>query len=215
MKRFKDRVRYWEIWNEPDHPNYWQPQDGLAAYAALLTKATAAVKEEDPSALTLLGGLSQNIPSHLQTIYERAGKNSFDVVNMHPFANPLNDGALEFVESTYRESLTVMRRFDDGDKPIWLTEIGCPGLRGGNVAPWWLGANPTEEQQAQWLKAVFAHVPSWPNIERVFWAFFRDTPGHFKDGVDYFGLVREDFSLKPAYRALQRASSKLNGDLLS
>ena len=38
-------------------------------------------------------------------------------------------------------------------------------------------------------------------MERVFWAFLRDTGTHFGNGVDSFGLLREDLSAKPAYNA--------------
>ena len=63
---------------------------------------------------------------------------------------------------------------------------------------WWLGRNPSEIVQAEWVKIVYRNALKWPNVQKVFWAFFRDTD-HFKDGVDYFCLVRRDFSLKPAY----------------
>ncbi|MCX5714307.1 MAG: cellulase family glycosylhydrolase [Candidatus Omnitrophica bacterium] len=33
--RYQDKVKYWEIWNEPDSHTYWEPQDGLVAYCAL------------------------------------------------------------------------------------------------------------------------------------------------------------------------------------
>src|SRR5665213_3549792 len=37
VKHFKNDVMYWEIWNEPDHQTYWQPQDDMTAYSALLS----------------------------------------------------------------------------------------------------------------------------------------------------------------------------------
>ena len=42
-------------------------------------------------------------------------------------------------------------------------------------------------------------------VDRVFWAFFQDT-GHFFNlkNIDYYGLVRSDFTKKPAYEALKR-----------
>ena len=27
VARYRDRIKHWEIWNEPDHATYWQPQD--------------------------------------------------------------------------------------------------------------------------------------------------------------------------------------------
>ena len=47
----------------------------------------------------------------------------------------------------------------------------------------------------------------WKGVEKIFWAFFRDTDHHFQCGTDYFGLVRLDFTPKPAYRAYRKAAT--------
>ena len=48
VKHFKKDVMYWEIWNEPDHETYWQPQDDMTAYSALLSAVTPAIKQGRP-----------------------------------------------------------------------------------------------------------------------------------------------------------------------
>lgn len=42
---FKDRVKYWEIWNEPDEKTYWIPQDDMKTYTALLKMVYPALKK--------------------------------------------------------------------------------------------------------------------------------------------------------------------------
>jgi polysaccharide biosynthesis protein PslG len=205
VKHFQDSVHAWEIWNEPDHPVYWQPQDGLAAYASLLKRAYPVIKGANPNARVLMGGLSQQWPENIDKLYRLAGAGSFDIVNIHPFVSPLDLQAFETLQTQHQAILDVMQRHDDTKKPIWITEIGCPGVPSGlAVKDWWLGQNPTEAQQADWVEKIYSTLPRWKNVEKVFWAFFRDTPQHFKDGVDYFGLVREDFSKKPAFEVYRR-----------
>ncbi len=94
----------------------------------------------------------------------------------------------------------IMKRNGDGHKKIWITEIGCPGV-GPNIKTknWWMGDNPTEKQQADFVKGVYTELINAAAVEKVFWAFFRDTKGHWGTGVDYFGLVRWDYSKKPAF----------------
>jgi hypothetical protein len=100
----------------------------------------------------------------------------------------------------------IMERKGDGHKKIWLTEIGCPGVKPGmTVNNWWLGKNPTEQEQAQWVKKVYAELLQNPQVEKIFWAFFRDTQKHWDNGVDYFGLVRWDFSTKPSFAAYRES----------
>jgi hypothetical protein len=202
VRHFKKDIRLWEIWNEPDHPTYWQPQDDLTSYSALLKCVAPQIRAEDPSALVVLGGMAFNFAAHLRQVYQKAGKEAFDIVNIHPFTNPLSDGPLRQLRDHVLEAQEVQKEFDDVAKPLWLTEIGCPGLTVSNDATtWWLGKSPNEEQQAAWLREVYTESLRWPGVERVFWAFLRDTPPHFGDAVDHFGILRADLTPKPAWHA--------------
>lgn len=202
--RYKKVVRDWEIWNEPDHPDFWQPQDQMRTYVQLLKRAYTDLKKEDPSCIVHLGGLSNALPGCLKNIYEQGAREFFDVVGLHAFANPLQPEAVVGLRSLYDEILSVMRANKDAEKKIWLTQISCPGMiRPEDAEPWWLRPNLTEEQQAVWLKNVFQEALKWPNIGKLFWSFLRDTDRHFNSGVDYFGLLRHDFSKKPAFVAYQ------------
>ena len=60
---------------------------------------------------------------------------------------------------------------------------------------------PRKTEQAEWLSRLYSERTRWPEVEKIFWAFFRDTADHFHDDVDHFGLVRNDLSIKPAFSA--------------
>ncbi len=197
--RYKDKIKYWEIWNEPDSQTYWANQDGLKSYVALLKDVYAAMKKAVPDCKILNGGLANGLSS-VNWLYENGAKDYFDILNIHIFDSPLNPGAIKRVSAYPKLAYKVMTRNGDGHKKIWVTEIGCPGVKNGaEVSAWWLGENPDEEEQAEWLKSVFAELSREEAVERIFWAFFRDCKNHWHNGVDYFGLVRWDFSRKPAF----------------
>lgn len=206
VHHFKDRVRYWEVWNEPDQKTYWDPQDDLKAYSQLLRTAYPVIKQEDPTAQVLAGAATGYIGQALGFIYKQAGRPSFDIVNIHPFVDhPAAANALASLRSMYEEARAAMARFGDSDKPIWFTEIGSPGV--GPNSPkgeWWGGIPPTEDQQAEWLEIVYGNALQWKGVQKVFWAFFRETDHHFNNAVDTFGLVHTDFSPKPAYVVYQK-----------
>ncbi len=211
VKRYKGKVKYWEIWNEPDQDIYWVPQDGMKAYTELLKKVYPAIKEEDPTAVVVLGGLSGGAVFPLRKVYANGGGPYFDVVNVHPFVDPLHPDAVNTMRGVYRGVKKVMDVNGDSAKRIWFTEIGCPGVNDPKAAnPWWLGPNPDEAAQAKWVAKVYAETKKWEGVDKVFWAFFRDTPGHFTTGTDFFGLLREDFSKKPAFEAYKKASAAEN-----
>lgn len=212
VSRYKDRIRYWEVWNEPDHTDYWTPQDGsLRAYSRLLRETSIAIRRADPTATVVLGGLAHPQAS-LRKIYANGSGEYFDVVNVHPFVDPLGPGPLERLKSIWRDVRKILEEHGDLDKEIWFTELGCPGVpEGVETKDWWLGTNPDPELQAWWVGQVYGEPLEWPGVKKVFWAFFRDTRENFRSGVDYFGLVDADLKPKPAYEAYRRAALREPG----
>ncbi|MFH0855520.1 MAG: beta-galactosidase [Candidatus Omnitrophota bacterium] len=209
ITRYKNKIKYWEVWNEPDSGAYWSQQDGLKGYCALLKSTYLAAKKADPDCKILNGGLALG-PASINLLYDNGAKDYFDILNIHFFENPLHGrevikGVVNYPKLAYK----IMKRNGDGGKKIWITEIGCPGLkRGIKTDNWWLGDNPGEKQQAQWLKEVYAELLKDKNVDKVFWAFFRDCSGHWGNGVDYFGLIRWDYSLKPAFQVYKECFKK-------
>jgi hypothetical protein len=213
IERYRDRVKYWEVWNEPDSSTYWTAQDGLKSYCALLKEVYIAAKKADPDCKILNGGLANGLSS-VNRLYDNGAKDYFDILNIHIFENPLNQKAIKAVSAYPKLAYKVMARNGDAHKKIWVTEIGSPGVkRGLKVKNWWLGRNPTELQQAKWVKDVFSGLIKDAHVERVFWAFFRDCKGHWDNGIDYFGLVRWDFSRKPAFKSYRECFRNWRGRL--
>ncbi|MDD5568125.1 MAG: beta-galactosidase [Candidatus Omnitrophica bacterium] len=202
ITRYKDRIKHWEIWNEPDSGVYWLGQDGLKSYCALLRDVYAAAKIADPDCKILNGGLALGLPS-VNLLYANGAKDYFDILSVHFFVNPLHGdevirGVIDYPDLVHR----IMENNGDSNKKIWITEIGCPGVKLGiQTGNWWLGRNPGEKQQAEWLRKVYTELLKDVNVEKIFWAFFRDCSNHWGDGVDYFGLIRWDCSSKPAFKA--------------
>lgn len=199
--RYKSRIKYWEIWNEPDLAQYWVPQDNMVAYAQLLKTVYPVLKKEDPTCLVVAGGFAK-IPFSLKRVYRNGAGDSFDIVSIHPFVNPELPNAMKILKGMHDATLRVMQANGDGKKKIWFTELGCPGITAANKGKgWFLGKSPSPAKQAAWVKDVYSAPLTWPGLEKIFWAFFRDTDDHFKDDTDQFGLVENDFSPKPAYNA--------------
>lgn len=209
ISRYKDKVKYWEIWNEPDDEQYWIPQDGMARYTELLKKVYLRAKQIDPECKILNGGLSKTIALSLKRIYKNDGKGYFDILAIHPFVNPLNEVDVARVKGLYNGCKKIMQ--DNGDdKKVWFTELGAPGVHSPSQSnSWWLGISPTEEQQAAWVKRIYTEIlPELPDCEKLFWAFFKDCKNYWNNGIDYFGLLRSDFSKKPAFNAYKELAQE-------
>ena len=210
VQRYKGKVKYWELWNEPDSLTYWNPQDSLKAYVGLLKEIYGALKKIDPDCKILNGGISSGLTG-VNHLYDNGAQGYFDIMNLHIFETPFDRIAIKRAKAFIDRTRKVMARNNDQDKKIWITEIGCPGVKNGSkVKNWWMGVNPSEKEQSRWVSEVYSVLLKEKSVEKVFWAFFRDTKDHWKNGVDYFGLVRNDLTKKPAFQAYKEAHQKWN-----
>jgi hypothetical protein len=207
VARYKDRITAWECWNEPDSPVYFVPQDGMKTYAEVLRVCSRAVRETDPSATVLVGGMTTDGYFKLKELFKLGLGDAFDVINYHPFVNPENPSATN--EAVQKMRLLRELMVKHGKPPrIWVTEIGCPGVPRKGEARWWEGIAQDEDEQAAFLETIVTALTMQQGVEKVFWAFWQDTDGHFRDAVDHFGLLRHDGSSKPAYERYRAIISK-------
>jgi polysaccharide biosynthesis protein PslG len=210
VNRYKGFIHHWEIWNEPNLAIYWDgPRDGLRLYSSLLKKSYVAAKEVDPSCVVLNGGLTEPILSDIEHLYLNGMKNYFDALNIHIFLAPDSPHALNRFKEILDGVNAVQAKYKDETKPIWITEAGCPGIpMDKRDMKWFAGGFVSEEGQAKWLEKIYGLMKEEPQVQKLFWAFYRDTDDQFHDGTDYFGLVRSDLSPKPAFNKLKSLIEK-------
>jgi hypothetical protein len=122
VSRYKDKCRYWEIWNEPNL--FWDNPDG-ANYKTLLEATYKKIKEIDPGLTVLYGGTSGIPMQFIERSLEAGIGECFDVVNVHPYRGRMTSVGLS---AGYLEDLDRLRALMDkyhiGHKKIWVTEMG-------------------------------------------------------------------------------------------
>jgi hypothetical protein len=213
VSRYKHWIKHWEVWNEPNHSVYWAaPKDNLKLYSALLKTTSTAIKKTDPGCTVLNGGLTATILDDVENLYQHAGKDAFDVLNIHPFINPKRADAEAAFDSLIRSLEMIMDKHGDSKKKIWITEMGCPGVpKNQTKSTWFEGEAQNEDEQAAWLERVYDLIKKHPRVEKLFWAFYRDTDAMFKDATDYLGIVRKDLSPKPSFFSMKKLISRHAG----
>ena len=123
-------VTTYEIWNEPDSPLFWMPSPDPARFIDLYLRARDAIKEGDPQARVLTGGVA-TAPSFLAAALaarpDAAGH--IDGVAIHPYA-PLPLEVLAAVRAARR----ALDGLGLGSVPLYVTEFGWtaspPGWNG-------------------------------------------------------------------------------------
>jgi hypothetical protein len=200
-KRYQGRIGAWELWNEPNefHHQFWRG-DAAAYVRYLLRPGYREVKAADPEATVVTGGTSYADAEWVRDLYAAGAAGLFDALAVHPYMAPwdlppeTDNGTKWTIVATAAVRAVMLRNGDD--RPIWFTEMG------------WSSSFPaysqgvTEEQQADYtVRAVELVRTELPYVENMFFYNDRDRKtDHPRESR--FGLLRQDFSPKPVYRAL-------------
>jgi hypothetical protein len=204
----------YEIWNEPNLSSFWRPGPDPAAYAAVLKAAGKAIHAADRKATVVTGGLSPAASGggdvhpveFLQALYDNGAGGAFDAVGHHPYCFPAFPGGSEPWSAWYQMYGTdpslrsVMAAHGDGAKKVWATEFGAP--TGG----------PYNEFVDEWVQSemVSRAATLWQGYKwggPLFVYALRDLGTVRGTRENFFGLLRRDFSEKPAYGAFRTAAA--------
>ena len=205
-------VHHWEIWNEPNI-GFWKPEPDPARYAAMLKLAYPAIKQADPDSFVITGGLSpfggygdvrpghMNPLTFLERMYQAGAAGSFDALGWHPYEfagfgfHPMS--AWSQLSATTPSVRSLMLAHGDGQKQVWGTEYGVPTGGSGAVS---------ETAQADMVTGAYERWRSWEWTGPLFWFSYRNAGWNPGEREHNFGLVRADFSHKPAYVAYRRVA---------
>ncbi|MHB0878636.1 MAG: DUF5722 domain-containing protein [Anaerolineae bacterium] len=209
-------VDTWILWNEPDiyRETYANWAGSVAEFARMQVVGYQAIKAANPNARVILSGTTywwdrendrtqylERLVAQLQAAPGAAENNAyFDAVAVHQYSNPLNVYAVSML---YRRILQAHGL----DKPIWVIESNVvpyddpvrPLMRGGLRA--------TQEEQASYIIQSVALARA-AGAERYSVYKMRDEEA---ENEQYYGLVRNDGSIRPAYIAYQVAARELSG----
>ena len=122
MPGLKIPIKYWEVMNEPDldgndRLDFWK--DSATAYAQLLVRTSAAIKEADPEARVVIagaaGGDKRFLDFYRSIFKQKEVIETFDIANVHCISNDAYDS---FNVEPYKKMLAEFKI----NKPIWVTE---------------------------------------------------------------------------------------------
>lgn len=202
VARYAGRVTYWEIWNEPNLHQFWEPVRDPVKYTAMLKVAYLAAKQANPNCKIISAGLAGNDVPFLQAMYNAGVKGYFDLLGVHPYSgerSPYDDsGETRWNFGGMAEMKKVMDNNGDTGKHISASEFG-----------WATGSfyqGITEAQQGDYVKKAYERlINEFPYVDNLMVYNARNNGTDPNHNQDNFGLMRQDFSAKPAYNAYKSA----------
>jgi polysaccharide biosynthesis protein PslG len=206
VQRYGDRVSAWEIWNEPNVPLFFGHNENRAEkYTELLTAAYPAIKSVQPHSTVVSAGLSRAWepdapPTFLRAMYASGAKGYFDAMAMHPYVYPNGLGVDDHNGwSDVERVRQIMVDNGDGDKLIWMTEIGAP-----TSAP--EAAGVSQQEQAKQITDVLWKASKTGYSGPAFIYSIRDinTANPAYDQDNFGALLTTDWQPKLASTVLKR-----------
>ncbi len=218
VKHFKAQIKHWQIWNEPNNYLFWaSPSAGN--YFKLLKVSYAAVKQGNPEAVVVLGGINGNgkdsitilglnlnfaRANFLPDLYSLGAKKYFDIAAIHPYTYGDVISSTVKLATAIDDARTIMAANGDANKNLWITELGpffFPPSTANPIVIFFFGSF-TDDQVANWLSLIYNDLK--PKCDKLFWYELRDDPTPFSLtnlNPDWEGLVKPDYTQKAAYSA--------------
>ncbi len=235
VSRYRGRIKYVQIWNEPNIFPEWgnRPVDP-AGYVELLRVAYQRAKEADPNVYVLSAPLaitrgqehpepgkwiSMNEIDFVEEMYEAGAKEYFDILSANAFGlgSPPEEAAQPQVLNFQRVLFLreVMERHGDTGKAIWFNEYGWNASPEGFPEEQLVWQRVSEQDQAEYtvrgIEYAEQHWP-WAGVFNIW--YFRQVGNISPDRSDYyFRMVDVDFTPRLIYHAIKEAASELQRPL--
>lgn len=222
IDRYKDRIQYWEIWNEPNHRNYWGAPPNGSDYGDLVRVTAEKIRSLHPNAKIIAGSTAGIQPDFTDEFLGRCDPSILDIISFHNYGTRPENRVYSI------QDFTQVLQKHNPELEAWQGECGIAsqsrttGYRG--TGPW--GVNI----QAKWLlrqsfvdtyfcnATLSNYFKLWSDgeldpepterelteLDRVFGAPERNGSRMHAGGInEKCILFAEDRSPKPAYYAYQ------------
>ncbi len=217
VNRYKGKIKYYQLWNEPNiYPEWGNQPVNAADYVRLLKIGYTRAKQADPNVVILSAGLAQTTEqgpknvsdlTFLQQMYDAGVRGYFDILAVQDyglFTGP-GDRRLDPQRTNFsRPQLIrqIMVKNGDADKSIWAMEIGWNAVPLGMDAPY---GRVTAQQQADYATQAYARAQNeWPWMGAMMYWFFKRADNHeVNQPFYYFRMLNPDFTPMPVYAAMK------------
>ena len=209
VDRFKDRIKTWELWNEPDIEIYWQ--GSVKEFAEFIKIGADAVKKADPTSKVVLGGLAYD-PYFLLHLFRDYGLSPYiDIVNCHNYYETWHRHPIESITEYINEISDIIWRYGN-NQSLWMAEVGYSTFRKGAKVSDSYSAyyeyEHTPEYQAVDLFKTLTLAISTEKLSAITWYELKDLPPSEgvigdNDNNRFLGVAYPDWKDKPAAKSLE------------
>ncbi len=226
-EHFKNRVNYYEIWNESNHPSFWYPKGVSPVDYTRLVKISAKSIRNAQSDAMIAACIATPDEKFIFTCLDEGIGDVIQAFSIHPYHGIPEDiyfpvesvkvkEAFEIVPENiqYAAAVRNIRYMFSKKAPhveLWQGECGCPAHPEGHAdSPWMRLYNMDELKQSKWvLRRLLTDLHMGMDRISYFHATdlmeqaYRQADGEAKPSVN-LGLIKGlQYTPKQAYTAFQ------------
>ena len=215
--RYKGKIEFYEIWNEPDHVYMWKKGINATEYGNFVIETAKIIKSVDTSAKVIGGAIAWLKPQYMIDFFNTGVAQYIDCLSFHSY-----HGCDERWEYTYNTYRSIVDMYNPNIQLI-QGEAGAASRSDGSGA--YSNCEWTESKQAKFL---LRHLIYDLSTDNVFTSYFSTVDmiegtagvnGKKETYLDYGyfgvlgaefdenGVARKGFYKKPSYYALQNLAS--------
>ncbi len=216
VERYRGRVTYYQLWNEPNiYPEWGEQAVDPETFTELLCNGYRRAKMADPNAVILAGALSPTVALDyrdlndlifLQRMYQAGAGNCFDILSAQgyglwsgPTDRRLRPTVINYPHALLLRDLMVTN--GDEQKPLWISEAGWNAVPEEMNDPF--GRVDLEQQGRYAVQAYQRAQREWPWAGVInYWFFKRPGDSEKDQPFYYFRLLEPDFTPLPAWFTL-------------
>ncbi len=199
VRRYKDNVTAFEIWNEPNGQMFWNGPE--SDFFQLFNATAELIYSIDPR--IIIGGavVAGNDPGYIERMFQAGIMNRIDVICFHPYSTDVNE-----IYPKIAQVKEIGAKYGFHGE-YWITEVGNPtgGSYGHRVS--------LEELPERVIKTfVYATIS---NITTIIWYCMYDWSDASKisdpdNSEAYFGLIYPNNTWKTGAFAFQQFSKAVS-----
>lgn len=179
----KGRIKFWEIWNEPNDARFWSGD--IPTLVQMAQRAQHIIKSIDPDAVVLTPSAtwSSTSPSQwFEKYFAAGGANFADAIAFHGYVGPKPEGIVPELQRIWSVAAKYSVK-----KPLWNTE-----------ASWGVDAKLTDPAEKANFLARFYILQVSQGIQRFYWYAWDGSNGGKHPMTDSWGTLWDNNGLNQA-----------------
>ncbi|MBI5301956.1 MAG: cellulase family glycosylhydrolase [Chloroflexi bacterium] len=218
VARYRGKIRFYQLWNEPNiYPEWGEQEVNARDFTRLLKIGYTRVKTTDPSAVVICAGLAQTVDESgrnmselvfLQEMYDAGARGYFDILAVQDYGlwSGPGDRRIGYDQINFSRPIMVreiMVKNGDANTPIWVMETGWNAQPADfKDAPF---GRVSEARQALYAPKGYERAKNeWPWMGTLmYWFWKRADEREKSQSFYYFRMVDPDFTTRPVYNSMR------------